>query len=406
MDDSSAETENVGDRRPAEQTDARGWRRWVPPAALKWLPRADVADESEAGSWRGYVPEQWRHWLDSSPAPRPQSRTLRFIGVDEDRPAARWRALFEETWPAYRRWWLQHGADARPSRARAQSALQEHMPELVPVFEEMVEIAGGDDTAAAMLTLWNPPPFIVACSQAVAADAGSGAPVLVRNYDYDPRLFEATVYRSRWTSRRVLGTGDCLWGLVDGMNDSGLAASLTFGGRREIGEGFGVPLVIRYILETCDDVPAAIEVLRRLPHQLSYNITLCDRTGTVATVYVAPDRPARVTQDAQTTNHPETVEWPEHADWVRSVERLDHLRRMQAAGTDADALVAAMLSLPLLARQWDEGFATLYTAAYRPAAGTLDYHWPGEATALSLGTPLPETFEVTLDGGGSDAGAD
>ena len=174
-----------------------------------------------------------------------------------------------------------------------------------------------------MLTLWNPPPFIVACSQTVVPDSETGEPVLFRNYDYDPRLFEATVYRSRWGSRRVMGTGDCLWGLVDGVNDRGLAVSLTFGGRREVGEGFGVPLVMRYCWRSCDDVAAGVAVLRRLPHQLSYNITLADRDGAVATVYVAPDRLARVTDRCEVTNHPEAVEWPEHAAWVESDERLE-----------------------------------------------------------------------------------
>ena len=170
-------------------------------------------------------------------------------------------------------------AGERPARAAAEAALHHHMPELADVHAQLVALAGGDDTAAAMLTLWNPPPFIVACSQVVVPDRDSGEPVLLRNYDYDPRLFEATIYRSRWSTRRVLGTGDCLWGLVDGVNDDGLAVSLTFGGRREVGEGFGIPLVIRYLLEVAGDVAEGIEVLRRLPHQISYNVTLCDRSG-------------------------------------------------------------------------------------------------------------------------------
>ncbi len=347
--------------------------------------------------WRRWVPERWRHWLDASPAPRPQSRTLEFIGVDEDRPGARWKALFDETWPEYERWWLGRDPDARPARGGAEAALAEHMPELVPIHERMVELAGDDDTAAAMLTLWNPPPFIVACSQAVFADADTGEPVLIRNYDYDPRLFETTVYRSRWGSRRVMGTGDCLWGLVDGINDRGLAVSLTFGGRREVGEGFGVPLVIRYLLEVCDDVPAGIEVLKRIPHQLSYNITLCDRDGGIATVYVAPDRLARVTDHREVTNHPETVEWVEHAAWVKSVERLAELKELDAAGTDAGAVVEAMLAPPLLARRWDEGFVTLYTAAYRPASESLTYHWPGKSRRLDLAESLPGMFQAPLD---------
>ena len=270
------------------------------------------------------------------------------------------------------------------------------MPELGPVYERLIELSGKDETAAAMLTLWNPPPFIVACSQAVVPDSRTGEPVLVRNYDYDPRLFEATVHRSRWSTRAVLGTGDCLWGLVDGVNDAGLAVSLTFGGRREVGEGFGVPIVIRYLLEICDDVAAATAVLARLPHQLSYNVTLCDAGGGVATVLVAPDRPARVTGERQTTNHPERVEWPEHAEWVASVERLDRLRALETEGARSDELIEAMLAPPLLARRWDEGFATLYTAAYRPAAGGLTYHAPGASAQLSLQEPLPETVHMPL----------
>lgn len=287
-------------------------------------------------------------------------------------------------------------AHLRPSRGEAEHALALHMPELVPTYEKLVELAGNDDIAAAMLTLWRPPPFIVACSQAVIADRATGEPVLVRNYDYDTRLFEAAVYRSRWSTRWVIGTGDCLWGLVNGVNDAGLAVSLTFGGRQQVGDRFGVPLVIRYLLEVCDDVASAIDVLKRLPHQLSYNITLCDRDGAVTTVHVAPDRPARVTDARCTTNHPQAVEWPAHAAWVLSVERLDLLGRLLAQGIEADALVAAMLEPPLLARQWEAGFATLYTAALRPRAGSLSYYWPNTTRSFTLDQPLPSAFVVDL----------
>jgi len=362
----------------------------------RYLPRSRSAGSS-AEDWLQYVPAEWRGLLDASPAPRPQSRTLRWIGVDEERPGARWQALHAQTWPAYRAWWLGQGTAPRPDRAAAEAALQRHMPELVDVHHRLVELAGDDDTTAAMLSLWNPPPFIVACSQTVVVDGDTGEPVLLRNYDYDPRLFEASIYRTRWSNRRVLGTGDCLWGLVDGVNDDGLAVSLTFGGRREIGEGFGIPLVIRYTLEVAATVTDAVEVLRRLPHQISYNVTLCDRSDRVATVFVAPDRPAHVTDHRSTTNHPETVEWPEHAAWVRSVERLDTLQTLAAQGADAATVTAAMLRPPLLARQWDEGFATLFTAAYRPATGRLDYHWPGRAVPLSLERTLTD-FTVELHG--------
>ena len=62
----------------------------------------------------------------------------------------------------------------------------------------------------------------------------------------------ASILHTRWV-RAVIGSSDCAWGLLDGINDAGLAVSLAFGGRKVVGSGFGVPLVVRYLLETCDD---------------------------------------------------------------------------------------------------------------------------------------------------------
>ena len=72
---------------------------------------------------------------------------------------------------------------------------------------------------------------------------------------------------------------DCLWGLLDGINDAGLAISLTFGGRPQVGEGFGIPLIIRYVLETCRNTGEAMRALRRIPVQMSYNVTALDQEG-------------------------------------------------------------------------------------------------------------------------------
>ena len=97
--------------------------------------------------------------------------------------------------------------------------------------------------------------------------------MLVRNYDYAPSRMEGIIWSTRLTERRVIGMSDCLWGLLDGMNDAGLAVSLTFGGRRVLGDGFGIPIVVRYLLETCDDVASAREALARLPYALAHNLT-------------------------------------------------------------------------------------------------------------------------------------
>src|SRR3954468_4131984 len=91
------------------ESEAGGWKSWVPESVRHLLPAAAPADD-----WTQYVPAEWRRWLSDSPAPRPQTRTLRFIGIDEDWPGPRWSALYRETSDAYRAWWL--GADGGRER--------------------------------------------------------------------------------------------------------------------------------------------------------------------------------------------------------------------------------------------------------------------------------------------------
>ncbi len=174
------------------------------------------------------------------------------------------------------------------------------MPELLPTYQRLVELAGGDDVAARMLTLWNLPRFSPGCSQLAVPGP---APLLCRNYDYSPELFEYTVISSRFTGRRVLGTGDCLWGLLDGMNEAGLAMSLAFGGRPGSGRGFAIPLVLRYLLEVCTSTDDVRVALRGLPVAMSYNVTVVDAAGNTLTVYLDPDEPAEFTTLPLATNH-------------------------------------------------------------------------------------------------------
>ncbi|MFB9378465.1 C45 family autoproteolytic acyltransferase/hydrolase [Kineococcus gynurae] len=315
------------------------------------------------------------------------------FGITEARPGARWQALFDATWPAYRRFHLSEGRDARPTRAEAEAALQTHMPELHETWEQLVALTGDDDDAAVFLTQWNLPAFApAACSQVVALDP---APALARNYDYAPGLFEQTSLSTDYR-RPVLGTGDCLWGLLDGMNDAGLVVSLTFGGDRAHGEGFGIPLVLRYLLETCTDVEEAGRVLARLPIAMTYNVTLLDATGASVTAHVGPDRPAEIRPVSCATNHrwTEPVD-PAHAARYRSVERLDLLGGLQEEGADADAMVAALLEAPLYTRDYAHGFGTVFTADYRPAEGTLTYRWPGIVWERRFDSP-DATVDVIL----------
>src|SRR4051812_36967154 len=308
---------------------------------------------------------------------------LTFWATAEPWPGPGWQRLFRATWPSYRHWYLREGSAARPDLGTAHLALTAHMPELMPAWERLVGLADGNGIASRLLTLYNPPAYLAGCSQAVYR---RGSPALVRNYDYAPLLLERVVTDLSCTGRRIVGTSDCLWGLVDGMNDAGLAASLAFGGRRVVGQGFGIPLVVRYLLEVCGTADEARRTLARLPVHMAYNVTVVDGTGDFFTAHLGPDRPPVFTVVPVATNHQaDHPEWTVQARVTHSVERHAALTALLAdPGLDVDALADRFLLPPLYATGWAQGFGTLYTVVYRPVERTVEYRWPGSTWRHSL----------------------
>ena len=325
------------------------------------------------------------------PEHHPPREELEFEAVEEAQPGPGWAARFADMWPIYRTWYLQDGDAARPSYPICRDALADHMPELVATYDRLVELAGGGDLAARLLSLYRPPGFIVGCSQGAWTH---GEPLLVRNYDYPPERLEGIVQLTEWGERRVIGMSDCLWGLLDGMNDSGLAVSLTFGGRPDVGDGFAIPLVVRYLLETCDDVAQARAALARIPVHAPQNLTLLDRTGSYVTAYVGPGREPEFPDTAATTNHQGEVEWPEYAEAIRSEER--ERRVLELLDEDRQRFEDAFLEPPLYSRDHAQGFGTIYTAAYEPADGRVRYRWPDLTWEQSFERFSPGTRTVRL----------
>lgn len=317
-----------------------------------------------------------------------------FFAITEDRPSTRWQKLFDAVWPGYRAWYLRDGDLARPSLATAEAKLREHMPELVPTWQRLVELARGDETAARMLTLWNPPRFLPGCSQVALQ---SPEPALVRNYDYGLELFEQVHASTRFGSRRVIGTSDCLWGLLDGMNEDGLAVSLAFGGRPGDGDGFAAPLVVRFLLEVAGSVPEALRRLETIPVSMFYNLTMIDADGTSVTAYVGPGMAPEVIDDPVATNHRgRHPEFPDHARRFRSLERQDLLTEAMERGCDAQEMAETMLAPGVFSDDYDNAFGTLYTAVYLPLRGEVEYRWHNQSWTRSLNSP-EEMIIVTLD---------
>ncbi len=307
---------------------------------------------------------------------------LTFTAMSEDRPGATWGAMFQRLWPAYRRWYLREGIEERPTYLVCRRAIRTHMPELAKLYEELCECAGGSDLAARFLSLYRPPAYLSGCSQAIWP---GHEPLLVRNYDYSPLAFDAVILRTRWLGRTVMGMSDGMIGLIDGMNDAGLAVSLTFGGRRAVGEGFGAPMILRYVLETCDTAKEAARVLVRVPSHMAYNVTVLDARGGFVTIYLSADRDAIVTSAPVATNHQEHVEWGQHARATATVERERFiLQRLMKGNIAQDRFIDAFLRPPLYALGYSRGNGTLYTAAYWPQRRSTSYIWPAVEWRLGL----------------------
>ncbi|MDN5788979.1 C45 family peptidase [Pseudorhodobacter sp.] len=307
---------------------------------------------------------------------------LAWRSISEAEPGPKWAGLFAGLWPAYQTWWLREGLAARPTYWQSRQAIKVHMPEILTLYDQLCELAGGSDMAARFLSFYRPPPYLFGCSQAIWPGK---EPVLVRNYDYDPQSFDRIVLQTRWQGRNVIGTSDGLWGLVDGMNDAGLVLSLTFGGRRIVGDGFGVPLILRYVLQTCETAQEAGAALARLPTHMSYNVTALDAARRYVTAFLAPDRPAILTHAAVATNHQEKVEWDAHARMTATVERERYLlRRLTGHVEPEEKFIKAFLKPPLYSIAFERGFGTLYTAVYRPRLGQMELRWPRGTWPLNL----------------------
>jgi predicted choloylglycine hydrolase len=301
-----------------------------------------------------------------------------FVALREAEPGAAWLERFRAGRAEAERWYLGSGLDAPPSAAACRIALRAHMPELVPLYDHACTLVGDDEMAHRIISHYRPAPLATGCTQAIWL--GEGGPALVRNYDFPLDVVSSHFESTAWFGREVVSKGQRPWGgVIDGMNEDGLVASLTFGGRPVVGPGFSIILVLRYVLETCRTVDQGVAALSRIPLAQPQNVTLLDPSGAYATLFLGPDREPALSRLLACANHQEP---PLVAD--SSVERQSAaLTALQAPGMTLDGLASRFLEPPLYSR-----FArstTVYSAIYRPAEGCVDYLWPGKTWRRRIG---------------------
>ena len=331
-----------------------------------------------------------------------QAHALAFACRSELYPGEKLAQRFPETWPDYQRWFTLSKAPATALEGRAQ--LRNYMPELLSTYDAFCGILAADEQVVAFLSLSTPPAFRAGCSQA----AWARQPLtLIRNYDFPAHLCERQLLHSNWHGTNVMAMTDCLWGVLDGMNEHGLAVSLAYGGNEERGDGFAITLVLRYVLEFCKTTDDAVAVLCRVPVHMPYNITVLDRSGHCKTVVICPGKKTQVTRFAFATNH-QAGNPREDLDAVAdSCEREAFLStRLADPAQTHDGMLDMFLHPPLLrkASNW-RGWGTLYTASYHVESGTTQLSWPdgqtieqvfGRFQEQSLSVSSPAFYERSL----------
>lgn len=284
----------------------------------------------------------------------------------------KWLTHWEKVWPYCKAWYVSEGLLRRPSYFTCLSAIKSFMPELETLYSSLVEKTGGSDLASRFLSLYCPPPYMAGCSQAVW---DKDELFLVKNYDYSPQLFENTMMYTNWL-KPVIGILDCAWGVLDGMNGNGLIASLTFGGKKEIGDGFGAPLILRYLLETSNTVEEAKIKIKIVPCHMSYNITLLDATWAYCQVFLRPGTPAIFKDDPVSTNHQDFIDWIQYAEFSKTVERYNFLKKiLMDKNISSPQFIQSFLNKPLFNNNFKNQFGTLYTIVYRPQLLSIDMIW-------------------------------
>jgi len=304
------------------------------------------------------------------------TRNKRFLCVEELYPADKWLDFYQHTDEAYQQWFAKEGEFKRPGLVECEQALETYMPEFVKVWKDLIDLTKADDAQARMLSLYCPSPYVSGCSQAVWQRY---SPVLVRNYDYSPVLFEGRILKSKWFDTEVISSTDCLWGALDGMNEHGLSVSLAFGGKDIVGEGFGIPLILKYVLNFCKTTQEAIAVLKKIPTNMAYNITIVDGLFDVATVELSPIEAPNVLPIPLAVNHQGDLDLSSYAMFSNSYERREAIiDRLYDPLVTIESFIDAFAYAPLFSNNYENNFGTLYTSVYNPSLKAIEYRWPNQ----------------------------
>ncbi len=219
------------------------------------------------------------------------------------------------------------------------------------------------------------------CSQVVILPglSADGHVRLARSYEYSHEAEDFTLARTSVAGKYThLGTSVMLMGRDEGMNECGLAVSMSSCGfpvgayetmRNPALRGLQFWAVIRTLLENCRDVGEALSFLNGMPIAYNINLLLADKAGHAALVETLDGRKAVKPSDNQgvvqylhATNHvvlPELRQYESKA-MRNSFHRYEYLRKFL---DQAGKINPAQLKMLLLSK-YPDGLCCHFYADY------------------------------------------
>lgn len=206
----------------------------------------------------------------------------------------------------------------------------------------------------------------------IFASCQNGEMIVGRNYDMllNVKKFTESSLVCMENKLRYVGHSDVFIGKVDGLNEKGLFIGVTLVPGEETRPGINFYFAIRYILEHCQNVNKAIEVLRSFHTSLSNNYLVADQYGGMAVVEVSPKHfNVRTPNENESfivcTNHFDDQESQPNATWSKTTERnstminylknIEHMTEEKAQNIMSDSKGFVCLNLK------EHKFGTLYS---------------------------------------------
>lgn len=194
----------------------------------------------------------------------------------------------------------------------------------------------------------------------------------VRNYDFSPELYDARlVFSNPIDGYTSVGFSHQVIGRLDGMNEKGLVVGLHFVNNEHKEEGFIATTIVRMLLDQCENIEEAINLITTIPHGYCYNYSIMEQSGKSVVIEASPQQQTlNFTLPLICTNHFESEELREknRIEIESSLKRkkyinsllVENLSSMSAYHHFNDA------SSPLFFKHYKEYFGTLHTVVYSP----------------------------------------